>query len=199
MNDVMDLALTQPDIGQFEPVSSGSVFGRDGYRLSSDSIVNRVEELKSLVLTISIHGQKVVTSYIEIGKSLIRIETDRLYAYVHRKCESYSEIFDFSFKVFGFAKSTTYNLMGVAKRFSDDVSDGVNPRYKVRDDQIERFTPDATVQEIRELRKYWDRYGYDDQSTWSVELQRCRQRAAEEDEKSAGKRIRIGRDPFSVF
>ena len=195
MNDVMDLALTQPDIGQFEPVSSGSVWACDGYRLSFDSIVNRAEELKSLVLTISIHGQKVVTSYIEIGKSLIRIETDRLYAYVHRKSESYSDIFDFSFKVFGFAKSTTYNLMGVAKRFSDDVSDGVNPRYKdfsysklveflpMRDDQIERFTPDATVQEIRELRKYWDRYGYDDQSSWSVELQRCRQRAAEEDEK----------------
>ena len=194
MNDVMDLALDGLEVGAFE-VYPGTLFDVNGKFLSHDEVRDRVERLKSLVLQICICGRNVVSYYIKIGRALLEIRDEKLYRYAHRKCESYDDVFVFSFMVFGFAKSTTYNLMGVAERFSDDVSDGVNPRYKdfsysklveflpMRDDQIERFTPDATVQEIRELRKYWDRYGYDDQNSWSVELQRCRQRAAEEDEK----------------
>ena len=194
MNAVMDLALDGLEVGAFEEYP-GTLFDVNGKFLSHDEVRDRVERLKSLVLQICICGRNVVSYYIKIGRALLEIRDEKLYRYAHRKYESYDDVFVFSFMVFGFAKSTTYNLMGVAKRFSDDVSDGVNPRYKdfsysklveflpMRDDQIERFTPDATVQEIRELRKYWDRYGYDDQSTWSVELQRCRQRAAEEDEK----------------
>lgn len=194
MNAVMDLALDGLEVGAFEEYP-GTLFDVNGKFLSHDEVRDRVERLKSLVLQICICGRNVVSYYIKIGRALLEIRDEKLYRYAHRKYESYDDVFVFSYMGFGFAKSTTYNLMGVAERFSDDVSDGVNPRYKdfsysklveflpMRDDQIERFTPDATVQEIRELRKYWDRYGYDDQSTWSVELQRCRQRAAEEDEK----------------
>ena len=165
----------------------------DGSRsryLSGEEIDARVEALKTRVERIFQLGKRVVSSFIEIGQILVDINKDQAFQVVRNKHETYSSIEDFAYKIFGFCRSTTYNLMNVAKRFAMDGK--ILPVYQdytysklvqfvpLETERIQRFTPEVTVQEIKELRKGWELYGYDGTKTWQEELHRVRERAAAE-------------------
>ena len=162
----------------------------DGTYLHRIEIGKRVEALNAKVERIFQLGKRVVSSFIEIGQALLDINRDQSFQMVRNKYETYSTIEEFAYKIFGFGRSTTYNLMNVAKRFT--LQGEILPAYQdytysklvqflpLETERIQRFTPEVKVEEIKELRKGWERYGYDGTKTWQEELHRVRECAAAE-------------------
>ena len=176
----------EPREGLYSTIEDGHV----GWQTKGEIVAKSVR-LNGLVDRIFDLGKKVVTSFIEIGQMLLEIERDHLYIYVRCKYESYPTVEAFALKIFGFSKSTTYNLIGVAKRFCGDDKE-ILPQYKdytysklvqflpMSRTDIDRFTPEVTVAEIKELRKGWEKYGRNIDNTWQQELHRVRERAVAE-------------------
>ena len=164
--------------------------GSESRLLVGKEIDERVEALKIRVERIFQLGKRVVSSFIEIGQALLDINRDQSFQMVRNKYETYSTIEEFAYKIFGFGRSTTYNLMNVAKRFT--LQGEILPAYQdytysklvqflpLETERIQRFTPEVKVEEIKELRKGWERYGYDGTKTWQEELHRVRECAAAE-------------------
>lgn len=164
--------------------------GSQSRYLSGEEIDGRVETLKIRVERIFLLGKRVVSAFFEIGQLLLDIDRDQSFQMVRNKHETYSSIEDFAYKIFGFGRSTTYNLMNVAKRFT--LRGEILPAYQdytysklvqflpLETERIQRFTPEVKVEEIKELRKGWERYGYDGTKTWQEELHRVRECAAAE-------------------
>ena len=162
----------------------------DGTYLHRIEIGKRVEALNAKVERIFQLGKRVVSSFIEIGQLLLDIDRDHSFQLIRNKRETYSTIEEFAYKIFGFGRSTTYNLMNVAKRFAQDGK--ILPAYQdytysklvqfvpLETERIQRFTPEVKVEEIKELRKGWELYGYDGTKTWQEELHRVRECAAAE-------------------
>lgn len=162
----------------------------DGTYLHRIEIGKRVKALNEKVERVFQLGKRVVSSFIEIGQALLDINRDQSFQMVRNKYETYSTIEEFAYKIFGFGRSTTYNLMNVAKRFT--LQGEVLPAYQdytysklvqflpLETERIQRFTPEVKVEEIKELRKGWERYGYDGTKTWQEELHRVRECAAAE-------------------
>ena len=164
--------------------------GGNSRTLDEKEVKQRVADLNIRVERIYQLAHRVVRSFVEIGQALLEIQQAQSFAMVRNKREDYVSIEDFSYKVFGFSKSTTYNLINVAKRFSSGGE--ILSRYQdysysklvqflpLNDGQIQKFTPEVKVEEIKELRKGWEKYGYDGTKTWQEELHRVRERAAAE-------------------
>ena len=162
----------------------------DGTYLHRIEIGKRVKALNEKVERVFQLGKRVVSSFIEIGQILVDIDKDCSFQMVRNKYDRYPTIEAFAYKVFGFGRSTTYNLMNVAKRFAQDGK--ILPAYQdytysklvqfvpLETERIQRFTPEVKVEEIKELRKGWEQYGYDGTKTWQEELHRVRECAAAE-------------------
>ncbi len=135
----------------------------------------------------------VVSSYIKIGHYLCKIKSGRLYQWVKTKSERYDDIVDFAQKVFGFSKSTTYNVMDIYMKFTMDgkLTDSF-AKYsysqlvellKVDADKRTFFEPEMSVRDMQDLRKGWDKYGAPEnvlETTWRKELVRVLDLAATE-------------------
>ncbi len=135
----------------------------------------------------------VVSSYIKIGYYLCKIKSQRLYQWVKTKSERYDDIVDFAQKVFGFSKSTTYNVMDIYMKFTMDgkLTDSY-AKYsysqlvellKVDADKRTFFEPEMSVRDMQDLRKGWDKYGAPEnvsETTWRKELVRVLDLAATE-------------------
>lgn len=164
--------------------------GGNSRTLDEKEIEQRVADLNARVEQIYQLAHRVVRSFVEIGQALLEIQQAQSYMMVRNKREDFFSMEDFGYKVFGFSKSTTYNLINVARRFSSDGK--ILPQFTdysysklvqflpMNDGQIERFTPEVKVEEIRELRMGWEKYGYDGTKTWQEELHRVRECAAAE-------------------
>ena len=100
-------------------------------------------------------------NFIAIGYYLKRVRDGELY-----REDGHETIWDFAMAEYGISKSTASRYMSMNDRFSQGGNSPlVDDQYKnfdksklqemlsLTDDQMERVTPDNTVQEIRELRK----------------------------------------------
>lgn len=149
-------------------------------------------------------GRNVAASYVEIGYQLHCISQGNLWKYASIKSQTFQDIFDFAFKVFGFSKTVTYGLMNVVDAYAEK---GVlKPEYEgysysqlvellpFGTNERKMFTPEATVAEIREIRKGRRLYPYSKtyyladfgtKITWESELKRIRAEAAKVAEREA--------------
>lgn len=203
MNEILELTGEKP---LFQMEAKYIYEFRDGtkYLIEGEALQARFEAFNLQVGRIFQLGHRVATTFIEIGQLLLKLKEEGFYFYVHRKAESYSDIFSFAYKVFGFSKSTTYGMMSVAERF---VAPGGKDLYCAYEgfsysalvemlplppERIKLFTPEVRVSEIRELRKGWEKYGYES-GTWQEELHRIRElEAKEEAEQKKGKEKKKG-------
>ncbi len=158
----------------------------------ADELTEKTERIFEL-------GQSVSKAFVEIGYLLLEINNKNLIRFVCIKSQTFLDMGDYGFKVFGFQKSTTYNLMNIVKKFGDGEG-GLSFAYKdysytqlvyllpFTGYELKMFTPVATVAEIKELRaglkKYplheWRSSDFGKKITWRSELERVRKAAAEE-------------------
>lgn len=158
-----------------------------------------VDELTEKTQRIFELGQSVSRAFVEIGYLLLEIKKKNLIRFACIKSQTFIGIDDFAFKVFGFQKSTTYNLMRIVEEFGDREG-GLSEDYRGYSQtqlvcllsfsysERKMFTPVATVAEIKELRAGLKKYplgcvqfsDFGKKITWRTELERVRKAAAEE-------------------
>ncbi len=131
---------------------------------TSEECAAFAEELREKTKRIFELGRLVSKAFVEIGYLLWEIRNDRLYLFASIKSQTFDGIEDFAFKVFGFQKSTTYNLIRIIEEFGDRMG-GLSEDYRdysysqlvelapLQPSQRIIIKPDATVSEIREMRK----------------------------------------------
>ena len=122
-----------------------------------------VDELTEKTKRIFELGESVSKAFVEIGYLLLEIKKKNLVWYVSIKSQVFTDIDDFAFKVFGFQRSTTYNLMSIVREFGDGEG-GLSEDFRAYSYtqlvnllpfvgyERKMFTPEATVAEIKELR-----------------------------------------------
>lgn len=158
-----------------------------------------VDELTEKTQRIFELGESVSRAFIEIGYLLREIKDKNLIRFACLKSQTFIGIDDFAFKVFGFQKSTTYNLINIVAEFGDREG-GLSEDYRGYSQtqlvcllpfsyyERKMFTPEATVAEMKELRAGLKKYPLHDcrssdfgkKITWRTELERVRKAAAEE-------------------
>jgi len=150
------------------------------------------EALKEKVSVIKSCCKSIAENYIKIGFELKDIKDRLLYKVAANGYNGYADIETFAFKVFGFSRTTTYNLLGVVDEFCDWNSKTLKSWYRdysysklvemlpLGYCKYSKIKPETTVSEIRELKKIWDKYGFDDSQTWEVALRKGREKMAEE-------------------
>lgn len=149
--------------------------------------------LKESVNVIKTCCKSIAENYIKIGFELKEIKDRELYKVAaDGYYQGYYDIETFSFKVFGFSRTTTYNLLGVIEEFCDWTSRTLKSwlsgysysklveMLPLEYQQYKTIDSTATVSEIRELKKIWDKYGFNDKQTWKEALRKGRERMAEE-------------------
>lgn len=161
--------------------------------------VGFVDELTEKTKRIFELGKSVSRAFIEIGYLLREIVDKNLLQFASIKSQVFADVYDFAFMIFGFQKSTTYNLISIVREFGDGEG-GLAFAYKdysysqlvcllpFASYERKMFTPVATVAEIKELRaglkKYplhdWCSSDFGKTITWRSELERVRKAAAEE-------------------
>lgn len=139
--------------------------------------------------------KSIAENYIKIGFELKEIKDRQLYKAAADGYSAYADIETFAFKFFGFSRTTTYNLLGVIDEFCDwsirelkswcsDFSySKLVEMLPLEYMQYSKIKPNATVSEIRELKKIWDKYGFDENQTWEEALRKGREKMAEEANK----------------
>lgn len=158
-----------------------------------------VDELTEKTKRIFELGRSVSKAFVEIGYLLREINNNYLIRFACIRSQTFEDMGDFGFKVFGFQKSTTYNLMRVVDTFGDG-DGGLLCQYQdysytqlvnllpFTGYERKMFTPEVTVAEIKELRaglkkfplKEWRGSDFGKTITWRSELERVRKAAAEE-------------------
>ena len=153
------------------------------------------EALEEQVKIIKGGCNRIAHSYIQIGFALKEIKDRQLFKAASNGYSAYADIETFAFKVFGFSRTTTYNLLGVIEEFCDSNKKALKSYYSdfsysklvemlpLGYQQYKTIDSTATVSEIRELKKIWDKYGFDDKQTWKEALRKGRERMAEEANK----------------
>lgn len=136
--------------------------------------------------------KSIAENYINIGFELKDIKDRKLYRVASNGYNAYADIETFALKVFGFSRTTTYNLLGVIDEFCDWSSRELKSWYldysysklvemlPLGYMKYSKIKPNATVSEIRELKKIWDKYGFYDNQTWEEALRKGREKMAEE-------------------
>ncbi len=149
-------------------------------------------ELEEQVTIIKVGCGLISRSYIQIGFALKEIRDRKLYKAASNGYNSFEDIETFALKVFGFSRTTTYNLLGVVSEFCDSSKKALKEWYTdysysklvemlpLNYKQYVKIEPEATVSEIRELKKIWDKYGFDDNQTWKEALRKGREKMAKE-------------------
>lgn len=153
----------------------------------------KFKALEEKVAVIKTCCKSIAENYIKIGFELKEIKDRQLYkTAVNGFYSVYQDIETFALKVFGFSRTTTYNLLGVVDEFCDSDKRTLKSWYTdysysklvemlpLNYDQYVKIEPEATVSEIRELKKIWDKYGFDDNQTWKEALRKGREKMAEE-------------------
>lgn len=158
-----------------------------------------VDELTGKTQRIFELGQSVSKAFVEIGYLLREIKNKNLIRFACIKSQSFTDLDDFAFKVFGFKPRTTYYLLRIVEEFGDGEG-GLSKDFRdysytqlvnllpFTGYERKMFTPKATVAEIKELRaglkKYplhdWRSSDFGKTITWRSELERVRKAAAEE-------------------
>ncbi len=158
-----------------------------------------VDELTEKTQRIFELGRSVSKAFVEIGYLLREINNKNLIRFACIKSQTFLDMGDYGFKVFGFQKSTTYNLMRIVEVFGDREG-GLSEGYRdysytqlvnllpFTGYERKMFTPEATVVEIKELRAGLKKYpltsyrssDFGKTITWRSELERVRKAAAEE-------------------
>ena len=152
-----------------------------------------VRELTERTREIFKLGRGIAESFIEIGWQLYAVKEKSLYQYACIKAQEFSDIYDFAYKVFGFCKTTTVNLIGIVEQFGERGGPGLIKEWSgysysqlvellpFASDERKLFTPAATVAEMREIRKGRKMYPLYNASgefgksiTWETELKRIR-------------------------
>lgn len=152
--------------------------------------------LKESVNVIKSCCKSIAENYIKIGFELKDIKDRQLYKVAaNGYYQGYYDIETFAFKVFGFSRTTTYNLLGVIDEFCDWTSRELKSWYSdysysklvemlpLGYEKYSKIKPNATVSEIRELKKIWDKYSFDENQTWEEALRKGREKMAEETNK----------------
>lgn len=149
-------------------------------------------ELEEQVTIIKVGCGLISRSYIQIGFALKEIRDRKLFKAASDGYNTFEDIETFAFKVFGFSRTTTYNLLGVVSEFCDSTKKELKEWYTgysysklvemlpLPYMQYKIIDSTATVSEIRELKKIWDKYGFDGNQTWKEALRKGRERMAEE-------------------
>lgn len=160
------------------------------YWLKDDN--EKYKALEESVNVIKSCCKSIAENYIKIGFELKDIKDRKLYKVAANGYNSYADIETFAFKVFGFSRTTTYNLLGVVSEFCDSTKKELKEWYMgysysklvemlpLQYMQYKTIDSTATVSEIRELKKIWDKYGFDDNQTWKEALRKGREKMAEE-------------------
>ena len=148
--------------------------------------------LEEKVNVIKLCCKNIAENYIKIGFELKDIKDEQLYKTAVNGYYAYQDIETFALKVFGFSRTTTYNLLGVVGEFCDLGNRSLKSYYldysysklvemlPLPYMQYKKIEPKATVSEIRELKKVWTKYGFDEKQTWEEALRKGRERMAEE-------------------
>ncbi|MCD8372192.1 MAG: hypothetical protein LUD27_02695 [Clostridia bacterium] len=173
---------------------------------SNDLTQEKFSILKDYVAEIRCESKALVYSYIRLGQIFTDIHDNNLYYSCLVGGMRYNDFFAFMYAVFGFKKSTVYNLMTVYKRFSttdckvsEEYSDYSYSQLvelvSISDDKkkMERISPEMTVSEMRELKQFWRSDGFNvTAKDWKDELQTARERHAEESIKQKKEKRRQG-------
>lgn len=161
--------------------------------------VGFVDELTEKTKRIFELGRSVSKAFVEIGYLLWEIKGKNLIRFACIRSQTFDDMGDFGFKVFGFQKSTTYNLISIVTEFGNGEG-GLRKAYQDYSQtqlvcllpftgyERKMFTPEATVAEIKELRaglkkyplKEWRGSDFGKTITWRSELERIRKAAAED-------------------
>ncbi len=164
---------------------------KQSYLFKDDN--EKFKALEEKVAVIKTCCKSIAENYIKIGFELKEIKDRQLYkTAVNGFYSVYQDIETFALKVFGFSRTTTYNLLGVVAEFCDSDKQTLKSWYTdysysklvemlpLNYAQYVKIEPEATVSEIRELKKIWDKYGFDDNQTWKEALRKGREKMAEE-------------------
>ena len=155
--------------GEYQPANW--YYDEEGQFHASISVevsVPRFERFMEIFTFIQQMQMDVKMRYIQIGCALLEIEREKLYQYVapKNKGTGYSTFYGFCQEVFGFKKSTTANMVAVAREFCS-IDGGVKIEYlNYSYSQLlellgidEKYRPRITLQcstrDIRRLKAYY--------------------------------------------
>lgn len=120
---------------------------------------------------------KVRDGFIEMGKALFQIQSDKLYRYCREGdgCYGYSSFYGFCQKFLGISKSTAANLISVYERFGEPKTEsdrhylqfGFSQLLEMKDmtEGIEKMEPYLSVRKIRLLKNFYKNHGVNPEST----------------------------------
>jgi hypothetical protein len=137
--------------------------------INSPAVVQHLSDEKT---SFDFDVEKIRNYLVDIANTYLLVAY-RVYEIDYRKsykANGYKNIVEACSDAFGFSKTTTYNLLGIVKRFGKpDLSGfityeslfGINKfcysqlceMLSLSDNQLSKVTPDTTVKEIREIKK----------------------------------------------